>query len=171
MRETVAKRLLGEKNLRRLFELTLGFKGIFALAEIITGVATWLIPQRYVLALVLWVTRDEFAEDQHDVVANLLLHTVQHLSVDAQRFAALYLIGHGVIKLWLVIGLLRERLWYFPVSMVVFGLFIAYQLYRYADTHSVWLLLVTALDVVVIVLTWHEYRSLRSARKTAVPGA
>jgi uncharacterized membrane protein len=31
-------------------------------------------------------------------------------------------------------------------------------------THSVWLLLVTALDVAVIALTWHEYRYLRSNR-------
>lgn len=98
-------------------------------------------------------TRDEFAEDPHDLSANLLLHTVQHLSVDARRFAGPYLPGHGAIELWLVAGLLRERLRYFPVSIVVFALFIAYQAYRFTYTDSVWLLLVTALDVVVIALT------------------
>ncbi|VXC85107.1 conserved membrane hypothetical protein [Burkholderia sp. 8Y] len=171
MRETGTRRLLHEKNLHLLFELTLGLKAIFALAEIAAGVATYLVPQRYFLALVLWVTRDEFAEDPHDLVANFLLHTAQHLSVDAQRFAGLYLLAHGVAKLWLVAGLLRERLWYFPVSIVVFALFIAYQAYRYTCTHSVWLLLVTALDITVIVLTWHEYRYLRSNRKTVIPGS
>ncbi|MHB8885982.1 MAG: DUF2127 domain-containing protein [Methylovirgula sp.] len=64
------------------------------------------------------------------------------------------------MKLWLIIGLLRKKLWYYPVAIVVFGLFIAYQLYRYAFSHSVWLLLITVLDVVVIGLTWHEYRFL-----------
>ncbi|WP_395068066.1 DUF2127 domain-containing protein [Paraburkholderia silvatlantica] len=171
MHERGKRRLLGENNLHLLFDLTLGFKAILALAEIAAGVATWLIPQRYFLALVLWVTRDEFAEDPHDLVANFLLHTVQHLSVDAQRFAGLYLLGHGVIKLWLVAGLLRERLWYFPVSIAVFALFIAYQAYRFTYTHSVWLLLVTALDVVVIALTWHEYRYLRSNRTIVIPGS
>jgi uncharacterized membrane protein len=164
MRESGARRVVDEKTLHLLFELTLGFKAVFALAEIIAGVATYLVPQRYFLALVLWVTRDEFAEDPHDLVANFLLHTVQHLSVDAQRFAGLYLLAHGVIKLWLVAGLLRERLWYFPVSIVIFALFIAYQSYRFTYTHSVWLVLVTALDVAVIALTWHEYRYLRSNR-------
>ncbi|MEM5452358.1 DUF2127 domain-containing protein [Paraburkholderia guartelaensis] len=119
----------------------------------------------------LWVTRDEFAEDPHDLVANILLHTVQHLSVDAQRFAGIYLLAHGVVKLWLVAGLLRERLRYFPVSIVVFALFIAYQAYRFTYIHSVWLLLVTALDVVVIALTWHEYRYLRDNRKITIPGS
>jgi uncharacterized membrane protein len=171
MAEWSRRRLLDEKNLHLFFELGLGLKAIFALGEIGAGVATYLVPQRYFVALVLWVTRDEFAEDPYDLVANFLLHTVQHLSVDAQRFAGLYLLGHGVIKLWLVVGLLRERLWYFPVSIAIFGLFILYQGYRYMHTHSVWLLLVTVLDIVVIALTWHEYRYLRSGRKTAVPGS
>lgn len=159
------------KNLHLLFELGLGFKAIFALAEIVAGVAAYLVPQRYFLALVTWVTREEFAEDPRDLLANFLLHSVQHLSVDAQRFAGLYLLGHGAIKLWLVIGLLRERLWYFPVSIVVFALFIVYQAYRYTYTHSVWLLLVTVLDIVVIALTWHEYRYLGRGRKMAAPGS
>ncbi|MFP3616230.1 DUF2127 domain-containing protein, partial [Paraburkholderia sp. SIMBA_050] len=86
-------------------------------------------------------------------MANFLLHTVQHLSIGAQKFAAIYLVGHGIIKLWLIVGLLRQRLWYYPVSIIVFGLFISYQVYRYTFTQSVWLLLVTALDIVIIVLT------------------
>ena len=45
---------------------------------------------------------------------------------------------------------------------VVFGLFIVYQLYRFTFTHSMWLVLVTAIDVIVIALTWHEYKYLRS---------
>ena len=100
----------------------------------------------------IWVTREEFAEDPHDLVANLLLHSVQHLSVGAQKFAAIYLLAHGVIKLWLIIGLPQETLWYYPVSMAVFGLFIVYQLYRSSFTHSIWLLLITALDVVILAL-------------------
>ncbi|WP_338048205.1 DUF2127 domain-containing protein [Paraburkholderia azotifigens] len=116
----------------------------------------------------LWVTREEFAEDSHDLVVNFLLHTVQHLSIGAQKFAAIYLLGHGMIKLWLIVGLLRQRLWYYPVSMIVYGLFIAYQVYRYTFTQSVWLLLGTTLDIVIFALTWHEYRSLRNAQRSAI---
>nr|WP_258171938.1 DUF2127 domain-containing protein [Burkholderia contaminans] len=52
--------------------------------------------------------------------------------------------------------------------MIVFGLFIGYQVYRFTFTHSVWLLLVTALDIVVIALTWHEYRYLRNGQKAVM---
>ena len=45
--------------------------------------------------------------------------------------------------------------------MLVFGLFIIYQLYRYQFTHSLWLLLITLVDALVIALTWHEWKYLR----------
>ena len=154
-------RLLDEKRIHLVFEVSLWLKGLFALSEIIAGIAAYFISQQFLLSVVQWVTKDEFAEDPHDIIANFLLHTVQSLSLSALTFAALYLLAHGVIKLWLIIGLLRQKLWYYPVSLVVFALFIVYQLYRYAFTNSLWLLLVTALDVVIIALTWHEYRYLR----------
>jgi uncharacterized membrane protein len=53
--------------------------------------------------------------------------------------------------------------------MIVFALFIMYQLYRFSFTHSVWLLVITILDMVVIWLTWREYKYLR--RDRAVEGA
>ena len=83
------------------------------------------------------------------------------MSVSTRHFAALYLLSHGAIKLWLILGLLREKLWYYPTAMVIFGLFIAYQLYRFSFTHSVFLLLITVIDLVVIALTWHENMYLR----------
>jgi Predicted membrane protein (DUF2127) len=63
-----------------------------------------------------------------------------------------------------------RRLWYYPVAIIVFALFIAYQLYRYTFSHSVWLLLITALDIIVIALTWHEYRFMRAPHQAAASG-
>ena len=89
---------------------------------------------------------------------------LQHLSLGAQHFAAIYLVSHGAIKLWLIIGLLREKLWYYPTAMVIFALFIVYQFYHFSFTHSVFLLFITVVDFVVIILTWHEYGYLRRHR-------
>jgi uncharacterized membrane protein len=160
------RRLLDERKIHLVFEVSLWLKGAFALSEVIAGVAAYFISQQFLLAIVLWVTKEEFAEDPHDIIANSLLHAAQNFSVNTQKFVAVYLLGHGVIKLWLIIGLLRRRLWYYPVAMIVFALFIAYQLYRYTFSHSVWLLLITVLDIIVIALTWHEYRFMRSAPQT-----
>lgn len=162
------KGFLDEKKLFAAFEVSLWLKGIFALSEAVAGVAAYIASPRTLLTSVLWVTKDEFAEDPHDLVANFLMHTVQHLSGSAQKFAALYLLGHGVLKLWLIAGLLRRRLWYYPVSIAIFALFIVYQIYRYTFTHSVWLLLITVMDLVIIVLTWHEYRYLSNQQRAGV---
>jgi uncharacterized membrane protein len=107
------------------------------------------------------LTQEELVEDPRDVIANYLLHSAQNLSIGTQLFVAFYLLSHGSIKLWLIIGLLRQKLWYYPTAIVVFGLFIVYQLYRFSFTHSAWLLLITEVDVIVIALTWHEYKYLR----------
>jgi uncharacterized membrane protein len=95
------RRLLDEKKIRLVFEVSLWLKGVFALSEVIAGVATYFISQQFLLAIVLWVTKEEFAEDPHDIIANSLLHAVQNFSVSTQKFVALYLLGHGVIKLCL----------------------------------------------------------------------
>jgi uncharacterized membrane protein len=158
---------LREKYLHRFFELSLLLKAAFALGEIIAAIGGFLVTPGFVSRLAGIITRAELKEDPRDLVANYLLHWAHHLSLGTQHFMALYLLSHGIVKLWLVIGLIRQRLWYYPVALVVFGLFIVYQLYRYSLTHSVWLLLITGVDVVVVGLTWHEYRYLRRLKSAA----
>ncbi len=157
------RRLLSEKNIHFVFDVSLWLKAVFALGEILSGIATYLISKELLVRIALLITRVEFAEDPHDQLANYLLHTAQNLSIGARDFAAIYLIAHGIVKLWLIVGLLRKKLWYYPTAIVVFGLFIAYQLYRYVFTHSALLILITILDLIVIGLTWHEWRYLRRA--------
>jgi uncharacterized membrane protein len=74
------------------------------------------------------------------------------------------LLWHGVVKIGLVWALFRKYLWAYPIARVAFGLFLAYQVYRYSHTHSVWLLALSILDIFVIVLTWLEYKRLRSSQ-------
>jgi uncharacterized membrane protein len=157
---------LGDK-LHAAFEVSLVFKGLFAAAEIAAGIFAWLVPPQFLLGLVEIITRTELTEDPNDFIATRLLHAAQGLSIGGQHFAALYLLSHGILKLWLIIGLWRGKLAYYPVTLVVFGVFIVYQLYRYSHTHSPMLLVLTVVDVLVIWLTLTEYRRLRLAREAA----
>lgn len=155
------KKLFDEKNVHLAFEISLMLKGVFALAEIAVGIFAYVVTRQFLLDMVHAITRTELTEDPRDFVANYLLHAAQSLSVSSQHFTAFYLLSHGVIKLWLIIGLWRKKLGYYPTAIAVFGLFILYQVYRYSFKHSLLLLLITALDVVVIGLTWFEYQHLR----------
>jgi uncharacterized membrane protein len=150
-----------EKKFRLLFRISLLLKAAFSLLEIMGGILTYFISQQYLLRLVTTITQEELTEDPQDFVAHFLIQSAQRLSVSAQHFAAFYLLSHGVIKTGLIVGLLREKLWYYPLSIVVFGIFVAYQLFRFQVTHSLWLMAITVLDIVVIAMAWHEYQLLR----------
>lgn len=155
------KKLFDEKNVHVAFEISLTLKGAFALAEIAASIFTYLVTKQFLLDLVRAITWTELTEDPRDLVANYLLHAAQSLSVSSQHFTAFYLLSHGVIKLWLIIGLWQKKLGYYPAAIAIFSLFILYQVYRFSFTHSLSLLLITVLDAVVIVLTWFEYQHLR----------
>ena len=55
-------------------------------------------------------------------------------------------------------GLLQKKLWSYPASLIVLGLFIIYQLYRFFYTYSLGLIVLTVFDLIIMVLIWHEYR-------------
>ena len=145
------------------FEIGVILKGINGLLELIGGVLLlWMGPstiQNFVTRL----TQNELSKDPHDFIATHLQEAAHHLSANAQVFAAIYLLAHGVIKALLVYGLLRDQLWAFPTGIAVFGAFGVYQIYRYAIAPSGWLIALTVLDVAVILLTWAEWRRVKNA--------
>jgi uncharacterized membrane protein len=144
-----------------MFTIALWAKVVFAVGETIGGIAMLFVPKDVLVRAAVALTHKELARNPHEIVARHLVTAANHVSTGGKLFAAIYLLAHGALKLWLVIGLLRGKLWYYPVALAVFFGFIAYQLYRYAVEPSAMLLAITALDVVVVALTWHEWRSRR----------
>jgi len=53
-------------------------------------------------------------------------------------------------------GLRKNKLWSYPASLIVLGLFIVYQLRRFSYTEGVGLIVLAVLDVMVMGLIWHE---------------
>ena len=141
-----------------LFLFSVWIKGVAGLAETIGGLLVLLVTQKVVDSFVFFLTAPELAEDPEDRIANYLSSAIQHFSADTKVFAGAYLVIHGLIKLFLVIGLLRNRLWAYPLSLWFLGVFIVYQCYRYTHTNSMWLALLTAFDLVVVFLIWREYQ-------------
>jgi len=155
---------MNEKTIHRLFEWGIWLKGLHSLIEIVGGILIAAISTDTIVTLVTDLTADELMRKPDDVIANYLMHAAAQLSVAQKSFAAFYLLSHGVAKLFLVVGLIRNRLWAYPASLVVLALFIVYQMYRYTLTHAVGLLLLTVFDLVVIWLILHEYRIVRQHR-------
>ena len=146
-----------------LFDISVIGKGVDGVLEMVGGVLLFFVNPVQINSFVRTLTQHELSEDPHDLLAGYLRHAAQHFSVDLQIFAGVYFLFHGIVKAGLVIALLQRRLWAYPAAMLAFALFIVYQFYRYTHTHSVWLLLLSVVDLFVIVLTWFEYKRLQAS--------
>ncbi len=150
---------IGQHTLHRLFLLSVWIKGFAGLLETVGGFLLLFVTQTTLKALVIFLTAPELAEDPNDRVAIFLQRTVEEFAADTKLFASAYLVIHGVIKLFLVTGLLQRRLWSYPMSLWFLAVFIVYQCYRFLFTHSLWLVALTVLDLVVAFLIWREYQA------------
>ncbi len=152
-----------ERRLHQLFDVSLIAKGAFAATELLSGIAIWLVSADWVIRTVGWLTHYEIVEDPGDRLATWLLGLAHGYTVSTQHFWALYLIGHGVVKLAVVTALAYRILWAYPASILVLVGFILYQLDRFSVTHAPFLIALTLFDLVVIWLVWHEYRRMKAA--------
>ena len=145
-----------------LFDIGIIAKGIDGVLETIGGVLLFLVSPTQIHSIIAVLTQHELSEDPHDLVANYLLNSTRDLSIGATVFAATYLLWHGIVKIGLVAALLLRRRWAYPCAIVAFSLFLVYQLYRYSHTHAPELLVLSVVDVLVIGLTWLEYKRLET---------
>jgi uncharacterized membrane protein len=155
--------------LDRAFRISIGLKGLDGLLEIIGGLVLLFVAPATLQSWARSLTAHELAHDRHDFIATHLLHSASQLSRSTTLFGAVYLLSHGVAKVVLVVALLRNQLWAYPWMIGLLGVFIVYQIYRLSRRFSVGLLLLTAFDVFVVVLTVLEYRKHRA--RLASPAA
>jgi uncharacterized membrane protein len=142
------------------FDVGIVLKGINGVLEIAGGVLLLALSSDQVYRLAGALTLHELTEDPHDILATHIMDAARHLTRSGRLFGAAWLLIHGIVKVGLVAALLRRRHWAYPVAIAVFLLFLVYQLYRYAETLSVPLLVLVVLDVFVVIVTSLEYRRL-----------
>ena len=146
--------------LHNSFEISIFLKAVEAIAEIFSGTVLFFVASSTINNVIYFISRSELSEDPNDFVFNYLIHFANHFSVSSQSFVALYLLWHGIVKLFMVSFLWKGKLWAYPISIIFFFIFILYQLHRFLFTHSIWLILLTFLDLVVVYLTWMEYKRI-----------
>ena len=162
LRHKETRKELEEKGIHKVFIVSIAVKAVFATLEVVLGLL--LLFTGSVVQIVLALLENELIDDPNDFFGTHL-HAILNPTHEAQVFGGLYLISHGIVKLFLVIGLLRDKMWAYPASLAVFALFILYQTVRYLSTHSAFLLLLTVMDLIVMWLIWHEYQQRLKIQK------
>ena len=156
-----------EKNIFKIFEAALILKAINASIEIIGGLIVLFVNKAFLITTILNLLQGELTDDPHDFVANFIVNSAVTLSVSSTYFFAVYLLIHGFVKIFLVICLLKRKLWAYPLAIIAFSLFVIYELYRLNTVHSLWLLILIILDFLIIILTIHEYKIQKKLRKVS----
>ena len=144
---------------RRAFQWGMVAKAVDGVLQLGGGLALLALSPSSINAIVLFFIQGELREDPKDFLANLLLHA-SHGVVRLRIFAGILLVAHGAIKLGLVGAVVRRQLWAYPAAIVIFGGFVVFQFYQIATGPSVFLWLLTLIDILVIALIVHEYLAL-----------
>jgi uncharacterized membrane protein len=150
--------------LHRTFQTGITLKGIDGVLETIGGLLLWFISPSRLNEIVRGLLQHELLRNPHDFSASHFAYLAQKLSTADPWFASVFLLSHGLSKVLIVIAMWRNKLWAYPLGIFVFGVFTAYEAYRYTHTHSYTLGMITILDAGVVVLTFWEYRRQKRER-------
>ncbi|WP_407342673.1 DUF2127 domain-containing protein [Pengzhenrongella phosphoraccumulans] len=152
--------------LDKVFEGGLLLKGVSGALELLAGLLLFFISPASLAGLLSFITQREIAEDPHDRIATFILHSADHFSSGNKAFAIAYLWVHAAIKLIAVIGILRNKLWAYPFSLITLGLLMLFQIYSIVVRFSLGMVALTLFDAVILWLIWREYAKVRPAPAT-----
>ena len=156
------KFLLSKKHWHKLFEFSILIKGFNGIWEATGGFLFLLLNKETLNSWVYLLVRNELVEDPNDKFMSFLTNALQNLSNDAKTFAALYILAHGLLNIFLWIQLSRNKSWAYLVIIGAMFFSIPYQIYRISISHSIFLTAITAFDVFFVILTWREYKQRKS---------
>jgi uncharacterized membrane protein len=145
-------------NLDKIFEVSILLKGLDALIELIGGILLLTISPHFITRITNALTHHELSEDPHDFIATAIAHAGHSLAHNSRIFGGIYLLLHGVVKMVVIIGVLKQKLWAYPWLIVVISAFICYQLWDLLHKFTIGMLLLTIFDVFIVVLTWFEWQ-------------
>jgi len=144
-----------EKSIHQLFEIGIILKGINAALEIVLGLLLVFFNVGFIVQTLI---DNALVDDPDNFIARHLQPIAATVTPGAEFYGSIYLLGHGLVKVVLVWGLLRDRLWAYPAALGVLALFVLYQTVRILQHHSIPLMILTAFDLALIGLIFHEYR-------------
>lgn len=150
--------------LDKVFEGGIIIKGVTGALEFLGGLLLFFVNPSVIHQFVVVLTQKEILEDPNDKIAAFLLMSTQGLGGGSTAFAIAYLWIHAIIKLIAVIGILKNKLWAYPFSLITLGLLMLYQIYSIVFVNvSVGMIVLTTFDIFILWLIWREYAKIRQS--------
>jgi uncharacterized membrane protein len=146
------------KAMHLAYLVAIAIKGIDGLFEFIAGVLIAAFGSRQLYHFAIWATAPEIARHPASHAAHAIRHGAYNFTHHSHKFAIIYLLAHGLLKIGLVINLFIEHMWIFPVSAVVLLGFIGFMGVKLAAHWSPWLFAFAMFDTLTVALVINEWR-------------
>ena len=140
------------------YRISLSAKGLLGLTQILGGLTLLFSPSGAAQKAVMWMARYELAEDPDDPLARAVADWAGKLTQATESFYTIYLLGHGMLNLGVVLALLLRVRGAYHASLAVLVAFVGYQMVLYTRAPDPMILVLTAIDVAIIALVIVERR-------------
>lgn len=147
-----------------VFVLTLLAKGLLGAVQLFTALLLVLGVGDRLPAIAQWLVKAELAEDPNDPIASRIIDLASRFPGSDMTFYAIYFAAHGVLHLAVVAALFRGLIWSYAAAIVVLFAFVFYQIFSWFSSGGIMLLVLSAIDLLVIFLTYREWAHRSAAR-------
>lgn len=156
------KKIFAKSNIHIGFHVGLLLKGLYDIGEILCGILLIFFTPERMSKVITIISAEELREDPNDFIMRHLISFSETFSINMQYTASIYFLSHGLIKIIIIVLLWKQKLWAYPVSCLIFTVFVIIQMLSFLKTYSVTLLILSFIDLVMIILTFLEYRNIKS---------
>ena len=153
--------------LDKTYEIGILLKGFDGTMELLGGLLLAVVPSSAITRLTHFLVDNELNSDPHDFLATHILHFGTHIAQGHNLFAILFLLTHGAVKVGLVLALLRQKHWAYPLALVALAAFLMYQLYLLVAKTTFGMAFLTLLDAAIIYLVWREWQQQKARWRPA----
>ena len=144
------------------YRIAIAVKGFDGLLELLVGVLILVSPTApHAVLTAIIGEATESTSPVNTLVTTYVRGLDRDLASSGLTVLTIFLLTHGLVKVALVFCLIKKYHRAYPVALVVLTAFLGYQLYTFVVSPTVGLALFAVLDVVIIVLVYREWRSLR----------
>ncbi len=150
--------------LHHLYEASVVIKGIDGILEIVGGSLLIFFSPLTITRTVLFFARLKLTEGSRHHLLSYFYQIASGISLHRRHFYSLLFISHGAIKLILVGGLMKNKLWAYPTTMVIFTAFVFYQMSEIYSSPSILLVVITVVDVLVVLLIGREFLTIEKTK-------
>lgn len=140
------------------FLVSMWGKGALGASQIAAGLALAVLPAGLMARIGQSLIDPGQVGGQAGPVAGWIAALASQIPTDSGTFYIVYFLLHGVLNLGLVLALLADIRAAYPLSILTLIGFIVYQMAKYSYTPDVVMLLLSAIDTIVILLIWREWR-------------